>query len=61
MNYIFEYVKATPDKRYRANPETFLNQKRWENEIINQNEQGTKRANIVGKTQVERQVWGQTP
>ena len=37
MNYIFDYVEATPDKQYRVNPETFLNQKRWENEIINQN------------------------
>ena len=43
MNYIFDYVKATPDKQYRANPETFLNQKRWENEIINQNGQGSKK------------------
>ena len=34
MNHIFEYVKATPDKTFRANPETYLNQKRWENEII---------------------------
>jgi hypothetical protein len=34
MNHIFIYVKATPDKKFRANPETFFNQKRWENEII---------------------------
>lgn len=38
MNYIFDYVKATPDKQYRVNPETFLNQKRWENEIIQTDE-----------------------
>lgn len=42
MNYIFEYVKETPDKQYRANPETFLNQKRWENEIIINNGKGNK-------------------
>ena len=40
MNHIFIYVKATPDKQYRANPETFLNQKRWENEIIKTNGKG---------------------
>ncbi len=34
MNHVFDYVKSTPDKQYRANPETFFNQKRWENEII---------------------------
>ena len=37
MNHLFHYIKATPDKQFRANPETFLNQKRWENEIIQQN------------------------
>jgi hypothetical protein len=37
MNHIFVYVKATPDKQYRVNPETFFNQKRWENEIIENN------------------------
>ncbi len=37
MNHIFNYVKATPDKKYRLNPESFINKKAWENEIINQN------------------------
>lgn len=28
------YVKSTPDKQYRKNPETYLNQKGWLHEII---------------------------
>lgn len=40
MNHIFDYVKSTPDKQYRVNPETFFNQKRWENEIIENNGKG---------------------
>lgn len=29
-----EYVKSTPEKQYRKNPETYLNQRTWEMEII---------------------------
>ncbi|MBA4851375.1 hypothetical protein [Emticicia sp. BO119] len=32
--HIPDYVRSTPDKKYRANLETYLNQKRWNNEII---------------------------
>lgn len=32
--YIPKYKKAQPDKRYRKNPETFLNNKSWNDEII---------------------------
>jgi hypothetical protein len=28
------YIAATPDKQYRKNPATYLNNKSWENEII---------------------------
>jgi hypothetical protein len=28
------YIKSTPDKKYRKNPATFLNNKSWNNEII---------------------------
>lgn len=31
------YVAATPEKRYRKNPETYLNNKSWNDEIINDN------------------------
>ena len=50
MNHIFEYVKATPDKTFRANPETYLNQKRWENEIINNGTQ-KKQSNSTARNE----------
>lgn len=35
MNYIDLYKKSVPDKQFRKNPETFLNNKSWNDEIIN--------------------------
>jgi len=32
--HVTEYVKSTPDKSFRKNPETYLNKKSWGNEII---------------------------
>lgn len=32
--YIPKYKESQPDKKYRKNPETFLNQKGWEHELI---------------------------
>lgn len=34
MRYIPEYKKCQPDKKFRKNPETFLNQKSWNDELI---------------------------
>lgn len=34
MNYIPKYKQSQPDKKYRKNPETFLNNKSWLDEII---------------------------
>lgn len=34
MEYIPEYIKANPNKQYRKHPETFLNNRSWEDEII---------------------------
>lgn len=34
LAYIPAYVKATPDKKYRKNPTTFLRQKSWKDELI---------------------------
>jgi hypothetical protein len=34
MNYIELYKEAVPDKQFRKNPETFLNNKSWNDEII---------------------------
>lgn len=33
MNVVEKYVQATPDKRYRPHASTFLNQRRWEDDI----------------------------
>lgn len=33
MEYLPDYIKSTPDKNYRKNPKTFLNNKSWNNEI----------------------------
>lgn len=41
IEYIPAYVKATPIKKYRKNPETFLNGRGWEDEIIYPNEPPT--------------------
>lgn len=42
MDYIPGYIEAQPDKKYRKNPETFLNNESWEDELIpTENEQIT--------------------
>jgi len=33
MDYVPKYVMATPDKKFRKNPETFLNNKSWLDEL----------------------------
>lgn len=38
MQYIPLYKQAQPEKRYRKNPETFLRNRSWEDEIIQANE-----------------------
>jgi len=40
IEHIPQYKLAQPDKKYRKNPETYLNNKSWNDEIINAN--GTK-------------------
>ncbi len=37
MAYIPKYIKAQPEKKFRKNPSTFLNQRGWEDELINYN------------------------
>lgn len=37
MDYLPKYKTAQPDKKYRKNPDTFLNNKSWKDEIINAN------------------------
>lgn len=38
IEYIPHYVKTTPDKQFRKNFETFLNQKGWLDELIPKND-----------------------
>ncbi len=40
MAYIPNYKKAQPDKKYRKNPETFFNNRSWEDELIKANDRG---------------------
>lgn len=37
MAYIPEYIKSQPDKQFRKDPATFLNNKSWNDEIITRN------------------------
>ena len=34
LKYIPKYIEAQPNKKYRKNPETFLNNNAWEDELI---------------------------
>jgi len=36
LDYIPEYIKSQPDKKFRKNPETFFNNESWSDEIINE-------------------------
>jgi hypothetical protein len=40
MAYIPEYKISQPDKQYRKDPQTFLNNRGWEDEIISKNQNG---------------------
>lgn len=39
LEYIPKYKFSQPDKKFRKNPETFLNQKSWNDEIINSSQE----------------------
>lgn len=36
MAYVPAYIKDTPEKKFRKDPSTFLNQKSWNDELVNQ-------------------------
>lgn len=44
LNYIPLYKQAQPDKQYRKNPETFLRNKSWNDELIYRN--GTDKSSL---------------
>ena len=47
MKYIPPYKETTPDKQFRKNPESFLNQKAWNDEIITTSNSVTVKNNLV--------------
>ena len=38
LSYLPRYKAATPDKKFRKNPETFFNNKSWEDELVGEKE-----------------------
>ena len=50
MLHIPSYVSSTPDKSFRKNPETYLNQEAWNNEIINHAKQSSQSQQKTGNT-----------
>ena len=34
FQHVPKYIESTPDKKFRQDPETYLNKKSWNNEII---------------------------
>ena len=42
MLYLPKYKISQPDKQFRKNPETFLNQRGWEHELIGIKQPATK-------------------
>lgn len=53
IDYLPGYLEATPEKAYRKNPQTFLNNKSWEDEIIiktKNNESQTNYRDLQRKT-----------
>jgi hypothetical protein len=48
MEHLPEYIMATPDKKFRRDPATYLNNRSWDNEIIEAN--GGNKKNNSGAT-----------
>lgn len=63
IEYIPLYVISQPDKQYRKNFQTFLNQQGWEDELIGAtpppavtNENPSEISQLIAKTKVEQQI-----
>ena len=63
IEYIPLYVISQPDKQYRKNFQTFLNQRGWEDELIGAtpppaavNESPSEISQLIAKTKVEQQI-----
>ena len=51
FEYIPKYKQAQPDKQYRKNPETFLRNRSWEDELIFKNNNNGQNSNGNNKTE----------
>ena len=51
FEHVLKYIEAQPEKQYRKNPETYLNQKSWEDEII----ESKNTSKTFSQQQMERQ------
>ena len=63
IEYVPLYVISQPDKQYRKNFQTFLNQRGWEDELIGAtpppaavNENPSEISQLIAKTKVEQQI-----
>ena len=63
IEYIPLYVISKPDKQFRKNFQTFLNQRGWEDELIGAtpppasvNENPSEISQLIAKTKVEQQI-----
>lgn len=61
IEYIPLYVISQPDKQFRKNFQTFLNQRGWEDELIGAtpaavNENPSEISQLIAKTKVEQQI-----
>lgn len=52
--HVEEYVKSTPDKQFRKNPETYLNNQCWNDEIISSGNHGKESLNDIEKRLQEK-------
>jgi hypothetical protein len=54
MEYIPRYIEANPDKQFRKDPATFLNNKSWNDEIISRNKTQSIQQPSIGQGSVSR-------
>ncbi len=55
IDYLPFYIESTPDKSFRKHPTTFLNNRGWEDEIINKKKTNDTNANLRAKITRELQ------
>lgn len=54
LEVVPHYVKSTPDKKYRKQPSTWLNNKGWNDEIINNNNPSNEpKQQLIGRTPID--------